>query len=102
MKHLNAAGYKSAKLIQTSMVDLFVDEKKMQIDFLAEGAKKLGISVSFGLIDKRAVAITIADKQPVFAKIAYNHLGENLRVRQRLQNELAQAIIKGEGHDKVV
>lgn len=102
MKHLNAAGYKSAKTIQTSMVDLFIDEKKMQIDFFVDGAKKMGLPVSFGLIDKRAVEITIATKQPVFSKIAYKNLGQNVRVRERLQNELAQAIIKGEGHDKVV
>ena len=102
MKHLNDAGYKSAALIQTSMVDLFVDEKKMQIEFLARGAKAIGIPVSFGLIDKRAVVITIADKQPVFAKIAYKNLGQNIRVRERLQNELAQSIIKGEGQEKVI
>lgn len=83
------------------MADLFVDEKRMQIDILVNGAKKYGITPDFGLVDKRAAAIAISDKQPVFSKIAYNNLGQNVRVRERLQNELAQAILKGEGQEKI-
>lgn len=40
--------------------------------------------------------------KPVFSKIAYNHIGENKKIRSMLQSEFAQGALLGESQDKLV
>ncbi len=40
--------------------------------------------------------------EPVFSKIAYNHIGKNKQIRSMLQSEFAQGALLGESQDKLV
>lgn len=60
-----------------------------------------GVSVSFSQYDKRQIDILMAQNESPFSKIAYRNLGNDLRIRRRLQNEMAIATLLGEDTNKL-
>lgn len=60
------------------------------------------VNANFSLIPKAQVKIILDDAQPVFSKIAYQHLGKNKVIRDALQSQMAQAAILGESQEKII
>lgn len=60
------------------------------------------VNANFALIPKSQVKIILDDAQPVFSKIAYQHLGKNKVIRDALQSQMAQAAILGESQEKII
>lgn len=60
------------------------------------------VNANFALIPKAQVKIILDDAQPVFSKIAYQHLGKNKVIRDALQSQMAQAAILGESQEKII
>lgn len=60
-----------------------------------------GVSVSFAQYDKRQIDILMTQNESPFSKIAYRNLGNDLRIRRRLQNEMAIATLLGEDTNKL-
>ena len=60
------------------------------------------VNANFALIPKAQVKIILDDAQPVFSKIAYQHLGKNKVIRDSLQSQMAQAAILGESQEKII
>ena len=54
------------------------------------------------MIPREQVKIILDDTQPVFSKIAYQHLGKNRVIRSALQSQMAQAAILGESQEKII
>ncbi len=57
---------------------------------------------TFAMPKRQEVHNILDDRQGSFSKLAYNHLGQNTVIRQRLQGELAQATILGESQRKIM
>lgn len=60
------------------------------------------VNANFAMIPKAQVKIILDDAQPVFSKIAYQHLGKNKVIRDALQSQMAQAAILGESQEKII
>lgn len=60
------------------------------------------VNVNFAMIPREQVKIILDDNQPVFSKIAYQHLGKNRVIRSALQSQIAQAAILGESQEKII
>lgn len=60
-----------------------------------------GVSVSFAQYDKRQIDVLMTQNESPFSKIAYRNLGNDLRIRRRLQNEMAIATLLGEDTNKL-
>ncbi len=71
-------------------------------NLLQDAATKAGVNVSFAMPKRQEVRNILDDRQGSFSKLAYNHLGQNTVIRQRLQSELAQATILGESQRKIM
>lgn len=102
MEELNRAGLDAAKLIQDTMPQYYAIHHAEAIDQLRVAMRGNGHDGTLFEMTKRQVKIITADSQPVFAKIAYENMGQNLQIRRRLQNELAQAAVLGESQIKLV
>lgn len=102
VKELDDAGVKASELIRGDMVKVYETARQDCIDAVQQEARQSGIHASFAIYDKRQIAVLLQEEQNPFSKIAYHNLGQNPAIRRRLQNELAQATILGEGQDKVI
>lgn len=60
------------------------------------------VNANFAMIPREQVKIILDDTQPVFSKIAYQHLGKNRVIRSALQSQMAQAAILGESQEKII
>ncbi len=67
----------------------------------ASGMLERGMK-TFAMPKRQEVHNILDDRQGSFSKLAYNHLGQNTVIRQRLQGELAQATILGESQRKIM
>lgn len=99
---LNSAGVEAADIIRGSMVDIYQVNRMEATGALSGIAAEEGTPVIFAQYDKRQIEVLIRDGQGPFSKIAYKNLGQNAAIRQRLQNELAQAIILGESQNEII
>lgn len=60
------------------------------------------VNANFAMIPREQVKIILDDTQPVFSKIAYQHLGKNRVIRSALQSQMAQAAVLGESQEKII
>ena len=60
------------------------------------------VNANFAMIPREQVKIILDDTQPVFSKIAYQHLGKNRVIRSALQSQMAQAAVLGVSQEKIV
>ena len=60
------------------------------------------VNANFAMIPREQVKIILDDTQPVFSKIAYQHLGKNRVIRSAMQSQMAQAAVMGESQEKII
>lgn len=96
-KEMDKAGIEIAPEIRAKMVEVYKVNSDATFQKLGES-----VSVDFAMIPREQVKIILDDKEPVFSKIAYNHIGQNTRIRSMLQSEFAQGVLLGESQDKLV
>lgn len=94
---MDRAGMAIAPEIKAQMVEVY----KVNSDATFEALSQT-INQHFTLLPKRQIEITLEDERPVFSKIAYQHLGQNVSIRRTLQNEMAQAALLGESQKKII
>lgn len=99
---LNSAGVQAVKLIRKGMVDIYRANREEAADTMAREASREGVHASFTQFDARQIDVLIQQEQSPFSRLAYKRLGENPAVRRRLQNELAEASILGEGQEEII
>lgn len=99
---LNAAGVEAADVIRGSMVDIYQTNRDEAVQLISAGADRAGVNMTFAQFDNRQIAVILQENESPMSKIAYNNLGNNPAIRRRLQNELAQATILGEGQQKLI
>lgn len=96
-KEMDKAGIEIAPEIKGKMVEVYKvnsDATFQQIGDVAD--------VNFAMLPKEQIRIILDDTEPVFSKIAYNHIGENKKIRSMLQSEFAQGALLRESQDKLV
>lgn len=91
---LNRAGADSVLLIRDKMVDYYDTNRQFTIDGIESA---INANTSFALYDKHVIDIILQDNQPVFSKIAYQNLGNDVKLVGKLQDEFTRAILLGEG-----
>lgn len=99
---LNAAGVEAADVIRGSMADIYQTNRDEAVQLISAGADRAGVNMTFAQFDNRQIAVILQENESPMSKIAYNNLGDNPAIRRRLQNELAQATILGEGQHKLI
>lgn len=99
---LNAAGVEAADVIRGSMADIYQTNRDEAVQLISAGADRAGVNMTFAQFDNRQIAVILQENESPMSKIAYNNLGNNPAIRRRLQNELAQATILGEGQHKLI
>lgn len=99
---LNAAGVEAADVIRGSMVDIYQTNRDEAVQLISAGADQAGVNMTFAQFDNRQISVILQENESPMSKIAYNNLGDNPAIRRRLQNELAQATVLGEGQHKLI
>lgn len=98
MQELDSAGVEVSTEIRDAMADIYGISRQEALDIF----QAAGVQASFAMPTKKQVLVTLTENEPYFSKLAYQHLGANLSVRRRLQNELAQATILGEDQRQLI
>lgn len=99
---LDKAGIKAADLIRKNMAEIWRVNREEIAGMVEAAARQQGVNVTFAQYDKRQLAVLMQEQESPFSKLAYRNLGQNPAVRRRLQNELAQATILGEGQRSII
>lgn len=102
VEELHAAGVEASDVIRGSMVDIYQTNRDEAVQLISAGADRAGVDMTFAQFDNRQIAVILQENESPMSKIAYNNLGDNPAIRRRLQNELAQATILGEGQRKLI
>lgn len=102
VEELHAAGVEASDVIRGSMVDIYQTNRDEAVQLISAGADRAGVNMTFAQFDNRQIAVILQENEIPMSKIAYNNLGNNPAIRRRLQNELAQATILGEGQHKLI
>lgn len=102
VEELHAAGVEASDVIRGSMVDIYQTNRNEAVQLISAGADRAGVDMTFAQFDNRQIAVILQENESPMSKIAYNNLGDNPAIRRRLQNELAQATILGEGQRKLI
>lgn len=93
------AGQTAAQIIQGEMTNLY----NLNYDFTSYSVQQqAGLQLDFTIYDKNQIAALVQENQSPFSKIAYNNLGKDKIVTQRLQNQFIQAALNGEGQQKII
>lgn len=94
---LNKAGVQATDVIRDVMPEYYAINREEAEKDLSEGFD--------GTLQKqtrRQVEILLDERESPFSRLAYQNLGKNIAIRRRLQNELAQATILGEGQSELI
>lgn len=102
VEELHAAGVEASDVIRGSMVDIYQTNRDEAVQLISAGANRAGVDMTFAQFDNRQIAVILQENESPMSKIAYNNLGNNPAIRRRLQNELAQATVLGEGQRKLI
>lgn len=102
VEELHAAGVEASDVIRGSMVDIYQTNRDEAVQLISAGADRAGVNMTFAQFDNRQIAVILQENESPMSKIAYNNLGNNPAIRRRLQNELAQATVLGEGQRKLI
>lgn len=93
------AGKTAAKIIQGELANIY----GLNYDFAAFGIQRqAGLNLSFTVYDRNQLSVLVSEQQSPFTKIAYKNLGKDKVIVQRLQHELIQATLNGEGQQKII
>lgn len=99
---LDKAGIEAAKLIRKNMAEIWRVNREEIAGMVEKEASKQGVNVSFSMLNQRQIEALMQEHESPFSKIAYRNLGQNPAVRRRLQNEMAQATMLGEGQRDII
>lgn len=99
---LNAAGVEAADVIRGSMVDIYQTNREEAAQLIGATAEQADVNMTFAQYDKRQIGVILQENESPMSRIAYRNLGQNTAIRRRLQNELAQATILGEGQRELI
>lgn len=97
-KDLAEVGPRAEQQIRETLREVYIINREYTTEVI-NSAK--GVSVSFAQYDKRQIDILMTQNESPFSKIAYRSLGNDLRIRRRLQNEMAIATLLGEDTNKL-
>jgi len=96
---LAQTGETAAKMIQGEMTNIY----GLNNDYTGwTVSKQTGLNLNFTIYDKNQIAAIINSEQSPFSKIAYNNLGKDAQIVQRLGNELAIATVNGESQRQII
>lgn len=96
------AGRKIAPEIRRSMGEVYQINANGVFAEINDQAGRLGLKMTFSMIRKDQAAMLVDMNEGFMSKIAYANLGSRDRLMREFQNEMAQAVLLGEGQDKVV
>lgn len=103
VSELNKAGVDAAGLIRGEMLKVYQTNRNAAIKDIGAACTAAGQATpSFAVFDKKQLEILVSQGQSPFSKVAYMNLGQNPAVRRRLQLELGQATILGEGQGDII
>lgn len=100
----HAAGVEIAPEIRSAMGEIY----KINADgvFASLNSHDLlgrdGQKISFSMVREDQAALLAGQAEGYFDKIAYDSLGNKEELRRMFQSEMMQAVLRGEGQDKVV
>lgn len=93
-----ATGGDVGETIKQVMSDIYGINRNFTIDRLA----KVTLQSNFAMYDANMIRIAIEDAQSPFSKIAYNNLGKEKIVVDRLNDQLLGAIVNGESQRELL
>ncbi len=96
------AGAKAEGIIREATADIYLDNYAETVSIIEDEAAKLGVNASFAMPKRQEVRTLLDERNGVFSKIAYQNMGSNTYIRQKLQSEMAQATILGESQKKIL
>ncbi len=96
------AGAKAEGIIREATADIYLDNYAETVSIIEDEAAKLGVNASFAMPKRQEVRTLLDESNGVFSKIAYQNMGSNTYIRQKLQSEMAQATILGESQRKIL
>lgn len=102
MEEINKAGAQAAEMIRDTMPEYWEINRAEAVDRFSVEMENAGIDGTFEKQTRRQIEILLSENESPFSKLAYMNLGQNLAVRRRLQNELAQAAILGESQGQII
>ena len=102
MEEINKAGAQAAEMIRDTMPEYWEINRAEAVDRFSVEMENAGIDGTFEKQTRRQIEILLSENESPFSKLAYMNLGQNLAVRRRLQNELAQAAILGESQSQII
>ena len=91
-------GEEAAKLIKGEMLNVYglnLDWSRYSTD------RQAGVMLNWTVFNKHQLRVLLDDKQAPFTKVAYKNLGNDKIIAGRLQSEMAQAVLLGEGKEKL-
>lgn len=94
---LDKVGVQAADLIRGMMPEYYAINREEAVEILSNG-----FDGTFREQTKRQIKILLDERESPFSKLAYQNLGQSPAIRRRLQHELAQAAILGEGQSKLI
>lgn len=97
-RQLNAAGVDVHPIIQSTMVDIYGENRAYTIHTI----QRSGGTVSFQPVNQKQINVILQQTQTPFSKIAFKNLGNNPLVVGRLQSELTQSALLGESQRDVI
>ena len=86
-------GRQAAELIRGEMLNVYglnLDWARYTID------RQAGIMLNWTIYDRQQLTVLLTQQQPPFTRIAYQRLGQDRHIVQRLQNTFLQGTILGE------
>ena len=96
------AGAKAEGIIREATADVYLDNYAETVSVIEDRAAKLGVNASFAMPKRQEVRTLLDERNGVFSKIAYQNMGSDTYIRQKLQSEMAQATILGESQRKIL
>lgn len=98
-REMQGAGIKTRKRIQETMSRIYAQTRK-NVSALLD--KVIPANLPEMTRKQAEILLYRSGKAGAFSKIAFANLGNDAKAVKRLRNEMAQAIIKGEGDEKII
>lgn len=96
---ISSAGSTAAKIIQGEMSGIY----GLNYDFASfDIQKQAGLNLNFNQYDRNQLSVLVLEGQSPFTKIAYNNLGKDKVIVQRLQDQFIQGVMNGESQQKLI
>lgn len=102
MQELDKAGTEAAEVIRDAMPEYWAMNEAEAAERLNAGMQNAGLDGTLRSHTKEQIKVLLQENESPFSRLAYMNLGQNLAIRRRLQNELAQATILGEDQRQII